>query len=960
MDRDEFIRQLRGTPSQATTNPPAAPFGPENLIPATQEELNRQTQAYNESRIRSERSAAPTGTGAYIMENKRPGVPLDIGASEDIIGNNPWVRMMVARRKLESDQKDFLEQWYGKGTVRRDKAGQDWIVEVLDPQTGQPREIKLNEEAMTVADLGALLASAGPEVLGGLGGMGAGRMLPGIGKAKGAGGFLRDLLFGSAGAQTAGGASEALGRAETGTPVEAGEIASRRIRNVPLDLALGYLTAGILKGGKGVINFGKSPFSFARTDIQNEGLAAARRISEKTGINLEYDPGEATGWAGLIQSRKYLESHPAGSASQKAFKREQEAKVDAFKDYLFGGAPSDEEAGRALMKRLQDIRTTAEEGVSTIREATATGAESKLRGMIGAGEELPTVTGEKVRTAILDKASAIKTINRENYAKVYELPESKEAIIPTKGLQKTLDDIKANLPDRAKQIEEVFYDQYGNPMTKSSEGRELLPGWTPGELKQFLGGGFDPQMPLNKMVEMRALIYDKLNTGEALPGIPSRYLKDMGKAITAAIDEGVSKLPGGELKARVLSANDYYKKEVLKLSEAGVEDLFATVKEGTRFVEPQNVINRLKADPAKYKRTMDFIGPTSPEAEAIRQSVKTDLVLDSASGLDATRIDGAKLLKNLNELRTGKNTREIFNDVFGGSFGDIQKEAATLGAAQGSIPVEEALQWIKAGPTVGSLKSILAAEARQADLLKNKVLSDLTAGKLDTTKLNPEEVLTVIERAPKSNVDQLMGWVRTDPVLQANTERKMIENLFQAAGGAKAKGSKLQKLLEDKTYSDKVESVVGPENMALLKDFIAYDAPREVAEEIAGGTGMLVKGTAIGKFMGALPLIGKSTEKAGEHIEEFIKLKALSFALAHPLARKWLSSNPPVKEIEDLAKGIVISTPFLRAMAEELPETKAGVAVQAIKQMVERYTTPPEAAAPEPAMSREDFMRQLQ
>lgn len=499
----------------------------------------------------------------YLAENTRTGIPLETTDPGKNLGYlfYPELRAVLARAGNTKDRQAILAQHYGATNVRQDKAGEDFIVTVPDKE-GKPRDVKLRDmEQMTVGDLAAIATSA-VGIAGAVAGVASGRALPlGIGKVKGFLGFTRDLVTGAAGQEAADAAVRGGIRAATGQEINPGELAADAAKNLLPDVAIGYGIGATAKTIRGTGNFLQAPFSFSRQPMHEAGLQAAKDLERETGITLLYDPGEATGFPLFAMGRQYIRSHPAAATLQNEFDALQSSRIAAFKDWLFSGAGSDEEAGRNLIARLQTIRDSAENVVIRAQKEVGDKAQRAINSMLPGTPELrPTVTGEQARQAILARGESITAEKNAKFARVQELPEAREPIFPTEGVEQTMRDIKARLPDREVITETVspLVDEFGRAIPATTTSRELIKEFVPPDVAKFVNTKFDEKMPLQKMIEMRNLLWDRyIPEGEANPGISTRYLGEVSHAITESIDQTVAKLPSGELKTRLGEANTF-------------------------------------------------------------------------------------------------------------------------------------------------------------------------------------------------------------------------------------------------------------------------------------------------------------------------------------------------------------------------------------------------------------------
>jgi hypothetical protein len=450
----------------------------------------------------------------------------------------------------------------------------------------------------------------------------------------------------------------------------------------------------------------------------------------------------------------------------------------------------------------------------------------------------------------------------------------------------------------------------------------LIKEFVPSDVAKFVDTEFDEKMPLQKMIEMRNLLWDRyIPEGEANPGISTRYLGEVSHAITESIDKTVAALPSGELKARLGAANDYYKNQYLKLKESGIQDLFHIPSEGAKYVNPENVIARIQSSPTTYKRTLELLGPASPEANAIRRSVFDDLLIRSRDAIDNTQIDGKKLLSNIESLSTDKNTREIYADAIGAQANTLVKAAKILGAAQGSLPMDEVRAAIGSG-NLADLNQIVAAQKTRDTLLNNQLVKAATKGTLDLNTVNPEKLVnSLFNTGTQSDVKMLASWAHTDPAFEKQLQQKTIEKFFSDGQTAKQfEGKLVSDAGKETEYGAKFKELVGPRNFKLIQDYITYEKPRDYAAEVAGGAGMFAKASIVGKFIRSFPWIGASAELLSKEATDYVGAKMLGATLVNPTFRESLLRASTRKDFKDLALSVAASTPFLESAAQNIDQ----------------------------------------
>lgn len=912
-----------------------------NLAPLT-------ARASEQVMVRGVNERVPTEAETFQAENARPGVPLRTRASDQTnypgldvaLGRiptgtvNPMFRFQMERRTGLESQLKYAKSKLGEENARMSKDGKEIIVTVPNPEVpGEQMDVTVNDRDMTLGDFAAL-ASHIPEFAGAIAGLAAARM----GRPEGAKGFLnflKDAFGGAVGQETAGGLAEAGTRLQDLEVVNPGEITRNRARQVPVDMGMDALGVGIGTAALKTTRFVQAPFSGSRTALQSEGLEAAARLKSATGIDPTYTTGQASGFTALITGERYIKSTPSGSAAMERMFEQQELDKKAIFDAVASGGGTDEEIGQRLIARLQASRNATEEALQTSKSALEESASTHIAASLKkssptAPELTPVQAGEKLRTEVFAKHGEVMKERKTLYDEAYAVPGAQDPIVPTRGITGAIKNIKLPMRTVEKEAEQKLVNVRGEAQFETVTTREPVREFLHPAVEQFLSTKLDPKMPLNEVVQMRDMLWDEINRGEAVKGIPTRQLSQIGRSMTEAIDKGIDDLPtGSELKAKLSKANEFYKREVLKFEEAGIADIFKDIKD-PGYRESSQIIERLTQDPDKYLRTMRLLGVTSPGSKTIRAFVRDDLLRRSAYDYDPARLEASRFISNLRKLR--ENTPDIYKDVVGARGDSLLENAALMGTAQGSIALKDAQQALTGKQSIFQLEDMMRKQKVSDGVEFNQLLKEFTTGKLDVNTVNPEKMVnTFIDKGTQTEIRSLMDGIRADnPALAKQIERKLTEKILADAGGAKATDISIKKLFSDPTLAAKYESVLGPTQLAIVKDIASYLGPIRYAEEVAKGTGALVKGSKIGKFFQAVTDMTKPTKELGD----IVKFKLASLVATNPLLRSWVLNTPSDLNV-DLVKAVVLSEPFIKALGEDVADDgKLASIVSAIRKML--------------------------
>lgn len=910
--------------SDTNTLPNGVQFQP------TPEQLNRETELYQQGKM----TASPNLvlTGDQPLQRMARDYFGDIPFSSEQ-GLTAGQRLMLGFRNTPTDKAQYLVNQFGVGNVLPTPDESNFLIKTVG-EDGKPKVIMANEIGLSGGDVAAL-GSAIPQTVAALLAVKGGRSIPRVGVLKGGVGALRDMVTGAIGAETAGAVTDVASQLyDTGT-TDIGQVAKERATNIPVDVALDALTGGAVKAGKGALNILSNPLGIAQGEVQRNAIDAVRRIKDKTGIDLQLSGGEASGLPVQQMMESYVESKPSGTGAQRAFKDKQDSIVSQFQAFLFGGAKTDEEIGMAAANELQGIRTVfdknTENAALALRKNITKGIEDEIDSLApGASILLKPELGGAVRGKIEVLRNAEKAKSDQLFGAVKALIGDNDRIFPAKGLAKDADEIIKSLPSVDKIVTEVspLLDASGRPLTqaeiKEVPLKEFIPENIIARLKA-LKDAKDSSFSLSDLQQLRSDVYDDIRKSEAVPGYGTGYLSKIGKSLTKAIDDGIEGLKDPNIKSTLKIANEHYKTDVLKFEEAGIGDLFRRVRE-PGFMENSQIVDRLINDPDKYSRTIKLLGPQSQEANTIRKFIADDIFKSSMVDLDGEFVDSKQFVKSLKNF-ADKN-RSTFNDVFQGKAGTLIGMAKAGGIAEGEVPARELREILtsnKSNRDIGlAINKLVNARELEKSLYKNTVIKKFTKGELDADSIRPQEfVNNFLSDASPSEIKDVMSLLSGSPDLTEQIRRKSMEKLFLAAERNPTALDISRKAAGDKTImasgetifkelssdSEKFRSVLGSETYDLLKDYLSYEAARVRKKEIAQGTGMLAKGSAISALINNTPGI--------KDLASIVKYKIASNILASDAMRKISARTWRAGEIPDMWKLIATSEPFVKGIVED-------------------------------------------
>lgn len=928
-------------------------------IQATPEQLNRQTEQYQQGRMVSGPNTILTGDQPIqkMSQDYFGNIPFDVEE-----GLSPVQRFLLGFRSDANQKAEYLRSKFGTGNVLPTPDESNFLIKTTD-EKGNPKVIMANESGFSAGDV-ASFGNILPQAAAAFMAVKGARSIPKVGTAGGAGGALRDMTAGAVAAETVGGLED-IGTHlyDTGTaPV--GQIAKERALNVPVDVAIDAATGGAAKLAKGTANLLINPMGISQTVTQRNAIDAIRRIKDETGIELKLSGGEASGLPVQQMLESYVEAKPSGTGAQRALKAEQDKLVSQFQAYLFGGTKTEEEIGQAAVNKLQGIRAGMEEGTSdaalALRKNITQGIEGELSNLNpGSANLLKPELGGAVRGKIEVLRDAEKEKSNMLFGAVKAMIGDNDKIFPASGLSKDADAIIKSLPslDQIATTISPLVDAQGRTLTQEEAKLVPLKSFIPENIMARLNAlrdAKDASFSLSDLQQLRSDVYDDIRKSEAVPGYGTAYLSKIGKALTKSIDEGIEGLKDPNLKTLLKSANEHYKKDVLKFEEAGIGDLFTKVRE-PGYVENSGIIDRLIRDPDKYSRTIKILGENSQEANTIRKFVTNDIFNSSKVDIDGELIDSKQFIKTLKNF--ADNNRSTFNDVFKGKASTLMAMAKAGYIADGEIPAKEIREILtsnKGNRDLGlAINKLVNARQLEKQAYRNTIIKKFTKAELGADAIKPSEfVNNFLSDANPTEIKQVMSLLSDNPDLTDQIRRKSMEKLFLAAERNPTAMDMTLKAAGDKTVmasgesifkqlsssSDKFRSVLGSDTYDLLHDYLSYEAARTRKREVAQGTGMLAKGAAISELLRGVP--GFKT------LEGVVKYKVLSNILASPWIRKWASNTRRIGDIPGMWSAIVTSEPFVKGIVEDFGR---GTEAYRILRTLKGTLQPSNQAQPQPS-----------
>ncbi len=938
------------TPANPTSQPPIAPslsspspISSNSITPRSDQALN---DLVSSTRVGPLRQMENQRKEKYLSENKEQGVPLDIET-----GASPWEKFVLGFHRERDNQLKYLQNKYGEDNVRLDNQG-GLIVRVLDSETGKPKDLKVDEWNMSAKDLLSVAGSV-PEIAAGVIATLKARQIPKIGLLKGILGLQRDIAATAIGAETAGGIKDVASSVET-KGVEGikdiPDIAKERTVMGIADVGIGEATMG---AGR-IANFMKAPLAGSRGAVQFDAIAAQKYFKEKYGIEVPLTIGESTGSPLFSRTETFIEKLPGGGTPFHELKAEKEEALRKLQMIIMGKVPpTDEALGKqtidALMQKIAPAEADVAQASKTLSKVGTKQIENIVSGVTIPERQLfQSETGKEIRNAIIAKRDAAKAEADQLYAAVRSAPGGEGKVFDAEPLKTRFREILDKLPspEETTQTQSPILGPTGAPILQTSTGQKVLKEFVPPNVLARLKSVAemkDAQFSLSDLQQMRREVYDDIAKGEGVPGLGTHYLNDIGKAITAAIDEGIDALPQGDLRTALDAANKHYKEKVVPFNRIGLTELFRNPDEPGRIADSEVISRVFSGGKAieRYNLMKETLGETSPEFSKLKRAM-ADRMLESSRLEGDSIIDPSKLVRNLTLLRT--ETPEIAQDMFGGKINEMFRQAKFLDYAQNPKVDAGELQALlrNKSPTVKAFKTLVDAEKKRDELYTNEILRDVSTGKLGEKPINPVEFTNrFLDEAKPSDIKQVMYMLRGNKPLVDDIRAKTVEKIFRDAArnatpddlGKLMSGDPTRivsattvfKQIESPAKREKIKSVLGADIFKDVQQYINVEKAGQAKEQSYSAAGGLAAGMQIARLT-RYPLEYLSTAA-----KDFIS----AVMLTGPL-RPWLS-RVPISTEPQFVSLLLSSPPFLEAVAKEFPGAQGQMFMNSVKQSVDKW-----------------------
>ena len=929
----------------------AAPSGPFPLKSSSQSLAPMTTEASNVSMNIVSLSSPDYGLKSFEERNKQGDVPVD---TETGLGFG--TRFALGLRNRDDAKLNYLSQEFGAENVRVADNG-EYLVRTLG-KDGQVVDVSVNPHGMDVTDAAGILAQA-PEIAGSALGAGLIRKIPikamgELGKLRGVGGVVRDAVGETAGSFAAGGIKDSVvGAADDN--FDAGAILKDRAIQSAFEGSLALISGW---GARFFKRTAKYPFPDSREAMQFDAIAAQKYFNKKYGTDVELSLAEATGSPLLMRFENFLGELPGGE-SIKRFRKKMEGRMLELQSRMVGKTGTDESVGKAVSSRLNAASDAADQAAYDAGKAVRTQALRDLeKSIAGHTSAERTLSHAKIGSEVRSKVTQLRDTEKAKSNYLYEYAKKLDGgtgrVLPTDGLSKRAGEILDNLPKDVRIVDSPtgLYDSLGNPIMAPSKRTEVLAEFVPpnilARLKRLkdLGG---QKMSLSELQQMRREVYDDIAKGQAVPGLGTHYLNDIGSSLTKAIEDGIDSLPNAKLKKAWSDANRYYKEKVIPFNKSGISEMFTDPNTPWHIGDAEVASMFLGGSKAadRLANLKSILGPKSAQYGAVKRMIADNVLGYSTTGDNL--INAESLSSSLESLM--RNSPDVFNEVFGPSAKKATAIITMLSGMKGGVadlPEREVKEILLGAQDVGlfdlqkRFDSLVGAQKKAKELAQNRVINAVR-GK-DPTKIRPSEFVDYfVDTASKEDVRAVMDLISGDDVLTEKVQRKLVQKIIRKSSRPSTPEDIARMIKGDTTtiagakgiahqlggdgQIQHYRQILGDEKFDDLIKYLNLTSVRELTKETAGSAGGIAAGMTVSKALagGLVSVLPKAARTAVESI----------FITSKPI-RKWATMLPA--DDPGAFALILSSPPFIEAVIDEYgPGTAADEFIDSLKASIQRY-----------------------
>lgn len=828
-------------------------------------------------------------------------------------------------------------------------------IELMDSETGKPKEVIINPYGMEAADLMDLAVQA-PEIAAGTA---AAIMTGGTGFAKTA----AQLVFSALAGAGTGAVRDVVSRSAEGIPVQFGEIGSARGQEAALDLFLSTSLLGAAKATRAMSPFAKE---IKAGTLEHDFEGGRRFFREVFGEDIPATPADITGSPALRAVEAVEGQQPGARTVVGQMQKRRNDTLRRIMDRGLGKVTPEETIGEEAISTIRKVEVEPlEQAITTARQAAEAKGEQRVLDMIDdaigtprGGRVTPSEAGTKTLGEFQTKLSEAKSKVDQAYAAVNALPGGSGDVLDGTPAADAAKAILDELPRKtAGGQSEILKTGVPDGLLKSLNDLESLRG---------------SKVSLQTLTNMKRAAYDEIAKTEAVPGTKDRWFSKVAAAYEDGIQKGVDATGDPRLKAALTNAKETYKKELLPFDRPGVAEL-AKGEFDTARLSPEQVANRLfEGSKAieNYRILKTTLGADNPAFKVLKRSWADSQIAEVSDPITGA-IDAQALANRFAKLNADKP--ELVQEIFGNKFSSLTKNLGDLVMFKQLKNLDqEGVEVLMSTPNVNAadFKNVVQMQLNRDKAYANRLIGDVADGLPIASKLKPTEFVKRIANTdtPTADVKKVLDTLATENpeareavataafyrILDQASTRTAANAAQSVRGGAldinatrlaEALGrpGTAQRLRNELLLSDAGAPVTpgaaNPSRIDIIENLIKVKAPSEIKDQTMAAAGGLGSGMVIRQALNS-PL---------KYASNYAKNLFVSILYTSELGTK-LAANRMFgpAEASAIANTLIASEPFARRLMEVTGDDRLagqimGELKDSIDQVMSELTDSPEA-----------------
>jgi hypothetical protein len=952
------FRALIATQQQSPTgvNQPPPVAGDAVADPAAEMAKFRSLTAMPQSQSAVNRVADVEVGSALTMqerEGRRDPTGELIPISNEGIGSKYW---RAAMQRGPDAQLAVLQKMYPGKKARILEDGK-LTIELIDSQTGKPKDVIINPHGMDPADFADLVVQT-PEIAASVA---AGLMTGGTG-------FLRtmgQIAFSALAGAGTGAVRDVASRGAEGIPIEFGEIAQSRGTEAALDMFLSTAMMGVGKTPHvGSIFQNKIKAGTLEFDLQK----GQQFVKQVFGEDFQLTPAQITGSSALGAVEAVESVQPGARTVMGRMRQKNDRIVQNMQLRSVGKLTPDEQIGEEAISTIRRVEVEPmENAIKAARTAAEQKGEQRVLDLIDnaigvrrGARVSPSQAGAETLGAFETKLSEARSLVNDAYEQVRVVNGGVEVMLDGTAAAKAAQEIRKELPKITKGGDaDVLKTGVPEGLLKSLDDLEKLDGAT---------------VSLQTLTNMKTAAHDAIAAFRTAHGdVKDRWFSKIAGAYETGIQEGIDNTGNPQLKAALTNARETYKKQLLPLERPGLKELAKDEFDAGRL-SPEQVATRLFEGPKaieNFRLLKETLGANNPAFKTLKRSWADSQIAEVSDPVTGS-IDAKALVNRFSKLQADRP--ELMNEMFSQSdFSRLIIELNSLSKFKGLKTLDqESVEVLMSTPGVNSadFKAVVDMQVRRDKAYANKLIGDVADGLPIASKLKPTEFVQRISNTstPTKDVEKILDTLaKENPEAREAIATATLYDLFQKAsitepatatgvirGGApNISGTKLAEAYGRPGTPERIRNDLllgrgeapinpggpNPTRQEIIDAIVGLKVPGEVRDKTFSGSG------GIGATMQTAKVLSDPIKYASNYVKKMFFATLWTTELGTKLVSNRVLSPA---ESAAVANTLIASEPFARRILEVTgDETTAGAIVGELKdsidQVMSELTDSPEA-----------------